>query len=180
MSPRIILAHDFITDRECDLLIGVGSEAGFARCKVGVGVDARVSTIRTSEGVFLKGPFAQYDIVKAVERRIYQFSGLHCDGEPMQVVRYRVGQDFQHHFDNSKNDISREVTCIIYLNDVEEGGCTAIPDASPVSKTIESDMEKKSKFFGMPSESGKLGLAIKPRKVSPQIMLPIALTANAS
>ena len=46
-------------------------------------------------------------------------------GEPLQVLRYRPGQEYRPHFDAIANDDNQRVmTFLVYLNDDYEGGET--------------------------------------------------------
>jgi len=73
------------------------------------------------------------DLVKRVEQRIASWSQIPVShGEPMQVLRYEIGQEYQPHFDyffhkgGSANN--RIATVLMYLSDVEVGPlCTNAP-----------------------------------------------------
>lgn len=58
-----------------------------------------------------------------------------CATEPLQVVRYNVGEYYRDHFDNKEGVavIKRAATLIMYLTDVQAGGATHFPKAAIIN-----------------------------------------------
>jgi len=67
--------------------------------------------------------------------------------EPLQVVRYSVGQGYTSHFDNRSGSVARVATLMVYLRAPEDGGCTFFPrarslDGGPSSPGISIEPKK--------------------------------------
>ena len=64
------------------------------------------------------------DEIRRIERRIAAWSQIPAThGEPIQVLRYQIGQEYQSHFDyffheGGKNN-NRIATVLMYLSDVK-------------------------------------------------------------
>lgn len=116
----------FLTPRECDYLVKVAAP----RMKPSVVVDERTgrqvpNPIRTSDGADFPWLLAD-PAVTALNRRIAAASGTGFDqGEPLQVLRYRPGQQYKPHLDAIAGlDNQRILTMIVYLTDDYQGGET--------------------------------------------------------
>jgi prolyl 4-hydroxylase len=85
-------------------------------------------TIRTSDGAPIHW-LIEDPAISAINRRIAAISGTaYEDGEPLQTLRYRPGQEYRPHFDFvASAEVRRLWTALIYLNDDYEGGGTAFP-----------------------------------------------------
>lgn len=137
-DPNVALLTDLLAPKECEELIRMAS-GKLRRSQV---VDRasgglEVSTVRTSEGThFQRGENA---LVQRLEQRIAALTGVPVDhGEPLQVLHYRVGDEYRPHHDyfdpaspGSQEHIryggQRVATMVIYLNAVEAGGDTGFP-----------------------------------------------------
>jgi prolyl 4-hydroxylase len=123
----------FLEREVCERLIQVTSSALVPSPVVGAG-DGVVSSDRTSSTCFL----AREDVPTIVQR-VCAITGKPADEtEVVQVGRYAYGQEYKAHFDAfdlstedgrrfAMNGGQRVGTCLIYLNDVEEGGETHFP-----------------------------------------------------
>jgi len=124
-KPKIITISNFLTSEECQWLID-HAEPKLARSKVQTGI----SPDRTSHTTFLtkggEGP------IKEIEQRaslIAQVPTTHL--EPLQVVRYKPGEFYKHHYDYFEKSHStretlkrygqRTTTLFVYLNDMQPG-----------------------------------------------------------
>jgi prolyl 4-hydroxylase len=126
-SPQVSVFEDFASPVECEYLI---SAAGpLLQQSVVVDPDTgqlRPHPIRTSDGAFF--PWAAEDLViSALNRRIASASGTTSQcGEPLQVLRYRPGQEYRPHFDAlPAGSNQRAYTMLVYLNDGYAGGETS-------------------------------------------------------
>ena len=86
--------------------------------------------IRTSEGM----AFAfmnENPAVHALNRRIAAVTGTAvAQGEPLQILRYRPGQEYKPHFDAIAGDPNQRIlTVLVYLNEDYEGGETSFVNA---------------------------------------------------
>ena len=81
--------------------------------------------IRTSDGALFTWPL-QNPAIHALNRRIAAASGTDvAQGEPLQVLRYRPGQEYRTHIDAIPGlDNQRAMTMLVYLNDDYDGGET--------------------------------------------------------
>jgi prolyl 4-hydroxylase len=84
-----------------------------------------LNPVRTSDGMsfalFLEGP-----AVHALNRRIAAATGTEvAQGESLQVLRYRPGQEYKPHFDAVPGEANQRIlTMLVYLNHGYEGGET--------------------------------------------------------
>jgi prolyl 4-hydroxylase len=160
-SPRAYLYRGFLRRAECEYIV----QNSTPRLKKSTVVDNETgksvdSTIRTSEGTFFSRQ--QDEVIADIERRIAEWSHVPVDnGEGIQVLRYRVGQEYRPHMDafsdafNQAEDKGgqRVATVLMYLTDVEEGGETVFPYTT--EKPHAGDAEW--------SECARKGVAVKPR-----------------
>ena len=81
--------------------------------------------VRTSDAVGYP-LVSESPAIHALCRRLAEASNTHVkQGEPLQVLRYRPGQEYRPHFDAIANDDNQRVmTFLVYLNDDYEGGET--------------------------------------------------------
>ena len=130
-TPQLYIIEDFLTSKECDMVLKIATE--FHRSKVyGDSKDTYQSIHRTSFTCTLKKQ--QNDLIRRLEERVSKL--VHCPTthiEPFQIVRYENGQEFKKHYDyfggiHKEKELQtsgqRVATLFVYLNNVEEGGCT--------------------------------------------------------
>ncbi|XP_031476098.1 probable prolyl 4-hydroxylase 7 isoform X2 [Nymphaea colorata] len=136
--PRAFIYNGFLSDEECDHIINLAKgdlkKSQVARDKTG---ESYLSDVRTSSGTFLKKE--QDAIIKRIENRISTWTFLPIENaEPIQVLRYGIGEKYEPHFDyfNDKKNIvwggHRMVTVLMYLSNVTKGGETVFPNAEGV------------------------------------------------
>jgi prolyl 4-hydroxylase len=123
-EPLVVVLGNVLSDEECDELIQLSKDR-MERSKIGSARE--VNSLRTSSSTFL--PEDESDIINRIEKRISQIMGVPVEhGEGIQVLNYKVGQEYKAHFDffeSAKNP--RISTLVMYLNDVESGGETYFP-----------------------------------------------------
>ena len=133
-SPRIFQWHGFLTDEECDYLIGIG-EPTLERSLVAGKGSSDTSDARTSTGTFLK--VRNDAIVRGIEDRIAQWTMLPPQyGESFYLLKYEIGQQYTPHHDYFEGEATpfigeagnRVATVLMYLNVPEEGGETVFPE----------------------------------------------------
>jgi len=73
---------------------------------------------------------AEFPVVHALNRRIAARTGTHVrQGEPLQVLRYAPGQQYQPHLDAVPGLANQRIlTVLVWLNDAFEGGETDFPE----------------------------------------------------
>jgi prolyl 4-hydroxylase len=134
-DPQILLIPDFVSAEEARYLMEVGDRR-MGRSMVvcdepGGCVDAR----RTSESAHLGND----PNVEPVRERARWFSRIPTC-ETIQIVRYRVGQEFRPHYDQFdtrtkegaravREGGQRVATLLVYLNEPGGGGATVFPKA---------------------------------------------------
>ncbi len=137
--PRIILFANVLSDDECDALIAA-SRPKLARSET---VDrasggTELNPARTSEGTYFFHDASP--LLERINRRMAQVTRWPlAHGEPLQILHYDVGAEYQPHYDYfSPEDEGtptllqhggqRVGTLITYLNTPDAGGATVFPD----------------------------------------------------
>ena len=129
-DPRIILIPGLFTAAECAYLI----QAAEPLIEPSVVIDPRTGhfvrdPVRTSDAAAF--PLAlENPAIHALNRRLAAATGTEvAQGEPLQVLRYRPGQEYKLHVDAlpPQVDNQRVLTALVYLNEDFEGGETDFP-----------------------------------------------------
>ncbi len=126
LSPEVYVYPGLLSEAECDFLI----DAALPLLQPAVVIDPvsrqhRPNPVRTSDSASF--PLAiESPAIHALCRRLAAASGTDVkQGEPLQVLRYRPGEEYRPHFDAINNaDNQRVLTFLVYLNDGFEGGET--------------------------------------------------------
>lgn len=123
-EPLIVILGNVLSDEECDELIKLSKDK-LQRSKIGN--IREVDELRTSSSTFIE---AETEVVAKVGKRVSQLMGIPNEhGEGLQILNYKIGQEYKAHFDffSSKVSNPRISTLVMYLNDVEQGGETYFP-----------------------------------------------------
>jgi prolyl 4-hydroxylase len=125
-SPHLTLFDRLFTPAECAYL----ARAAAPMLEPSVVVDNRTGRqvrdpVRTSDGIGFTWPL-ENPAVHALNRRIAAASGTGVEqGEPLQVLRYRPGQEYKPHFDAIPGFANQRVmTMLVWLNEAYAGGET--------------------------------------------------------
>ncbi|WP_421385456.1 2OG-Fe(II) oxygenase [Bacillus salacetis] len=123
-EPLIVVLGNVLSDEECDALIKL-SQDKMKRSKIGNTRDE--NDMRTSSSTFMEE--GESEVVTRVEKRIAQIMNVPYEhGEGLQILNYKIGQEYKAHFDFFKNAANPRInTMVMYLNDVELGGETYFP-----------------------------------------------------
>jgi len=124
-APDVVIARGLFTTAECDYLSQLAAP-GFSPSVVNDSTGRQVrDPIRTSDGSTLHWAIED-PAVHAINRRLAAATGTDAaQGEAMQILRYRPGQEYKPHFDFVRaSDNQRMMTALIYLNDDYQGGET--------------------------------------------------------
>ncbi len=125
-APEVTLFPGLLTAAECSYLMQV-AEPGYGPSVVNDSAGRQVrDPIRTSDA----STFAwliEDPAIHAINRRLAVASGSAFDqGEALQLLRYRPGQQYRPHYDFVRaSDNQRVLTALAYLNDNYQGGETA-------------------------------------------------------
>ena len=128
-APEILHFRGFFSAAECRYL----REAAEPMLEPSVVVDNATGRqirdpVRTSDGTGFTWPL-ENPAVHALNRRIAAASGTDvAQGEPLQVLRYRPGEQYRTHFDAIPGFANQRVlTMLVWLNHGYEGGETHFP-----------------------------------------------------
>jgi prolyl 4-hydroxylase len=162
-NPRVVLFGRLLTEEECDALIEA-SKPKLARSTV---VDRATGNFvrdeaRSSEGTHFSPK--ETELIARIEARVAALTGIPEENqEPMQILHYGIGGEYEPHFDffeatsageaaQLKRGGQRVATLIMYLNDVEAGGATLFPNVG-----IETKPRKGSAvYFENVKDSGEV------------------------
>jgi prolyl 4-hydroxylase len=137
-QPQVILLGNVLSMEECDALVAHCSHR-YTRSTVASETDGAsvVHAGRTSEMAFIQR--GEAEVVERIERRLAALAHWPVEnGEPFQLQKYGVTQEYRPHYDWLDPDSSghrshlaqggqRLATFILYLSDVEQGGGTVFP-----------------------------------------------------
>ena len=115
-DPRIYAIKNFLSHDECKELIDAALERGLQRCFL---YPNRIDPGRTSTFSYIKKDWLskRIEILLSDNDKLYSY-------EDTQVTRYLPGQESKLHCDYIPIHEPRIITVLIYLNTVNEGGCT--------------------------------------------------------
>lgn len=133
-KPFILYLDNVLSHEECDSLI----EMSRKRLQPSKVVDSVTGEIKAAAGRTSSGTYYQLSeapLIGTIEGRIMQLTNFPIEnGEGLQVLHYKVGEEYKPHFDYfPENKIQastggqRVATVLMYLNDVPEGGETIFP-----------------------------------------------------
>jgi prolyl 4-hydroxylase len=137
--PRIIVFGNLLTQDECEGLIEA-SRPKLARSETvnRASGGTELNEARTSEGTYFFHDTSP--LLETINRRITQATHWPlAHGEPLQILHYGVGAEYQPHYDYFspedagtpallKHGGQRVATLITYLNTPDAGGATVFPD----------------------------------------------------
>jgi len=145
--PFVVVFGNFLSECECDHLIEIAQP----RLKRSLTVDnetggEEINNSRTSNGAFLTGVETQ--TYRRIEQRISDVLRWPLDkSEPIQVLRYSIGEQYKPHYDYFdpvypgtstilKRGGQRIATLLLYLQTPATGGGTMFPDIGLEVKPI--------------------------------------------
>ena len=175
-EPKVILYHNVLTHEQCDFIIDRTRE----KLQPSLGYDfdtkgSRLTEHRTSSTYcdsLQEFAFATAANYQAIREEFYFLKFDKTNFESPQIQHYDIGQQYKHHWDFfnfphiHSYDNDRIATCIIYLNDVDEGGETDFPLIGIKVKPKKGSMiffdykyiyelNEKTKHAGLPPVSGE-------------------------
>ena len=126
-EPLVVVLANVLSDEECDALIRFSKDK-LQRSKIGN--TREENELRTSSSMFFQQ--GENDLVARIEKRISYIMNIPVEhGEGLQVLNYKIGQEYKAHFDffspSKVGNNPRISTLVMYLNDVEQGGETFFP-----------------------------------------------------
>lgn len=137
--PRIVVFANLLSGDECDELIAA-SRPQLARSETvnRASGGTELNAARTSEGTYFFHDASP--LLERINRRISQVTRWPlAHGEPLQILHYGVGAEYQPHYDYFAPEDAgtplllthggqRVATLITYLNTPDAGGATVFPD----------------------------------------------------
>jgi prolyl 4-hydroxylase len=130
--PNLTLFTNFLSPKECQEIINEASKSLEKSKVLGDGDECTYHEARTNSGTFLGR--GSLPLIDRIDEHISILTGIPAEhGEPMQISRYAVDEEYKPHHDyfEEKNNSNgqRVATFLIYLNTPEDGGETTFPDA---------------------------------------------------
>jgi prolyl 4-hydroxylase len=127
--PDIQILRGAFSHAECDYLLRL-AKPDYKRANVldeASGTE-RVDPVRTSEESHIHW-LIENPLVHAFNRRLAAISSTRTEqGEPLQILRYRPGQQYRNHFDFIHGATNQRIlTALLYLNEDYTGGETRFP-----------------------------------------------------
>lgn len=134
--PFILHLDNVLSMEECDELIHHSVD----RLQPSHVIDADSGEVKAAPGRTSKGMYfslGENALVSKIEQRIAELTNYPVEtGEGLQVLNYKVGEEYKSHFDyfptsqvKPEQGGQRIGTVLIYLNDVPAGGETVFPKA---------------------------------------------------
>ncbi len=139
-DPAMALCEDILSAEECAEFLDFAAKRGLQPSTI---VDdtsgaARPHPERTSTSLMLRR--AETELVDRIEHRLAALTGWPvANGEGLQILRYRTGQEYRPHFDSFPDGAGGAIhtarggqrvnTVLIYLQSPERGGGTCFPSA---------------------------------------------------
>nr|XP_017000479.2 prolyl 4-hydroxylase subunit alpha-1 [Drosophila takahashii] len=133
LDPYVAYVHEVLRDSEMELIMDHG-KGNMQRSMVGQVENSTTTDIRTSQNTWLW--YEQNPWLSQIKQRLEDVTGLSTESaEPLQLVNYGIGGQYEPHFDFMDGDGHsvfgwkghRLLTALFYLNDVALGGATAFP-----------------------------------------------------
>lgn len=166
-TPWVQLVPKLLSQNEC-LYLAMAAEPYLQPATVidnASGKPVR-NPIRTSHTAVFTPPLENL-VVHALNRRLAVVTGTRVEqGEPLQVLRYAVGQEYKMHIDAVPSfDNQRVLTALVYLNDAYDGGETRFVGGGTVRgshgtalifRNVDADgrPDKQAAHCGMPVTKG--------------------------
>lgn len=125
-QPRVAICRQFLTAAECDYIADISAPFLEPSYVVDPNTQKLIShPVRRSHGAMF-GVYSEDLVINAINRRIGSLSGTAYEqGEPLQLLQYRRGDEYRPHLDALPNEPNQRImTVIIYLTDGYEGGET--------------------------------------------------------
>jgi prolyl 4-hydroxylase len=168
--PDVLLFRGAFTAGECDFL-RLLAEPTYQRSIVGIGSQNVPDPMRTSDGSTIHW-LIEDPATHAINSRLAALTRTRAEqGEPLQILRYRPGQQYYPHVDWLGDENRRVTTALIYLNDDYAGGETAFVKTGLAVKGRKGDVlafrsvgpdnefDPLSEHAGLPVKSGTKYLA---------------------
>ena len=138
-KPRIVVLQGVLTNEECDALIAE-SRPKLERSRTVNRDDGgtELNASRTSEGTYFF--HNESPLLERINSRLAEITDWPLEnGEPLQILHYGVGAQYEPHYDFFDPEDAgtptlvaaggqRVATLIVYLNRPEGGGATTFPD----------------------------------------------------
>lgn len=137
-SPAVAVCENVLSNTECDALLTYALERGLRPSTVVDEVSGQEvpHPERTSAGLMVRR--AETPLVDRIERRLAELTQWPtANGEGLQILRYRNGQEYRPHFDSFPESAGGAIhtsrggqrvnTVLVYLRRPERGGATVFP-----------------------------------------------------
>lgn len=148
-DPIVYVFDDFLNETEVDELVNL-AKADLQRALVSDNYSGVVSQGRTGQNCWIKHHATP--IISQLSRCISKLVDIPLEqAESFQLIHYDETQKYNPHYDAWESDSEkgkrcmkkggqRLITCLMYLNDVEEGGGTCFPKLDMEVRAIRGRM----------------------------------------
>jgi prolyl 4-hydroxylase len=125
-SPYAVAAESFLTRAECAYLIAAAEPGLQPSVVVDPATGRMIPHPGRSSDAAMFGVFAEDLAINAINRRLAALSNTAlAQGEPLQVLRYRPGEEYKPHMDALPAEPNQRIlTVLVYLSDDYDGGET--------------------------------------------------------
>lgn len=140
-KPCVVTYLNVLSAEECDRLIALSKP----KLKTSTTIDNKTGEAKAHEHRSSRGTFfalRENDFIRELDERLAGIMNLPVENsEGLQILNYQVGGEYRPHFDyfppehpgsslHIEKGGQRVATLILYLNDVEEGGETILPEVN--------------------------------------------------
>jgi prolyl 4-hydroxylase len=172
-SKHIELVEGMLSAAECGFLIHLARDRLVAATVLAAPGDARTRPLIRDADHAAIAHLEEPPAVRAINERIAAATGTDVrQGEPLQIVRYRPGQQYRPHVDGVGGGSNKRVlTAVIYLNDGYQGGETAFTELGLTMRGKRGDLliwrnladdgelDREMRHAGLPVTSGEKFIA---------------------
>lgn len=127
---------NFISDEDAKTLIQLAEQNGFHRSTVNFpGKSDQTNSSHSDRTSYSSTPPFNHEVIQKLRQKTRQLLQIEDEKiESLQIVRYKVNEEYKAHFDASVN-LPRKHTILIYLNTLDDprnGGATEFPRISKI------------------------------------------------
>lgn len=136
-EPKLVVFEDFLQAQEVEQLL-LAAQSRLKQALVSAAKSGVESPGRTGRNCWI--PHGYNEVIRGLSLRVSEVVGMPLEyAESLQVVHYETNQEYAPHYDAwdattergqrcMAHGGQRLVTCLLYLNEPDEGGGTSFPN----------------------------------------------------